>query len=219
MRIPGVTARNGVPPPMPLIPIARRITHQPRHMRGDAGGLLAKLGLPAPVGQLTAEFLDQVASIGRAEFPVLMLGGDSDELRATARTLHKTSPRACHSYAEINCLAHRENDLALELFGSEAEATPESKHVRVGLFERCHQGTVFLSEIMGLTRRWQAGLVDLIDEQRLCRLGGRSWVRVDVRLIISTSIDVDGALAAGELRTDLYYRLQSLRLGWTLLKR
>ncbi len=220
MGIPNFIVRNDVVTPLAPVPVARRVTPRPRHVRRAAYAFeaRAKSSVDRP-GHATSlagakclrdEFLTQVALLSRVEFPVLLLGGNHTEARAVARLLHTTSPRASHPFAEVNCLASREASLALELFGSEGTTPPGTKHIKVGLFERCHQGTVFLSEIVGLPRRWQARLVDLLDEKRLCRLGGSSWVNVDVRVIMSTSMNVEWALATGELRTDLYYRMQIL---------
>ncbi len=214
-------ARNDAVTPFATVPTERRVTPRPGHMQGAAYDIETGGGLglgfrpegaesPPRTKGVRHELLTQVALLSRVELPVLLLGGNRAEAGAVAHLLHKTSPRAGRIFAEVNCLGLHEADVGLELFGSESAITSGTKRIKAGRFERCHHGTVFLSEIVGLPNRWQARLVDLLDDKRLCRLGGNSWVNVDVRLILSTSMNVEWALAAGELRRDLYYRVQTL---------
>lgn len=87
----------------------------------------------------------------------------------------------------------------------------------MGILETRHGGTVFLDGITALAWRLQARLLDLLDERRLCRKEVRAWVHVDVRILASTSMNIEYALAAGKLREDLYRRMESLTLYLPLL--
>ncbi len=220
MNLSSIIARNDATAPAAPVPGERSFAPRLRRPRGTSyafevggmpglGGRPGQATSPAKPGKFRREFLSQVALLSRVELPILLRGGSRAEASTVAELLHRTSPRAGRPCAEIDCLSLHESALALELFGSEAATSPGTC-TKVGLFERCHQGTVFLSEIVGLPSQWQARLLDLLDDQRLCRLGGSSWVSVDVRLVISTSMNVEWALATGELRTDLYYRMQGL---------
>ncbi len=221
MGSPSVVVSNVAVMPGVRVSTERRMTRRPRRMRRaaytfEAGGEPGLGGLPGDARSLGRTpgvrngILTRVALLSRVELPVLLLAGDRAEASVVAQLLHKTSPRAARAFVEVDCLGLHETDVGPEMFGSEAATLPGAKRIKVGLFERCHHGTVFLSEIVGLPSRWQARLVDLLDEKRLCRLGGSSWVNVDVRLVLSTSMNVKRALATGELRADLYYRMQTL---------
>jgi transcriptional regulator with PAS, ATPase and Fis domain len=150
------------------------------------------------------------SKMAATDFPLLLDATSMPEARATALQIHQASPRAGHPFAEVNCAALSEEALELELFGYDVRTDFETRQIRTGVLERCHGGTVLLAEITALPSRLQARLLDLLDDRRLSRLGGDSWVEADTRLLFASPMDAEMAMAAGMIRSDLYYRLHKL---------
>lgn len=155
---------------------------------------------------------DQVLRIARVEVPVLITGESGTGKEIIAHLLHKHSPRAKKRFLKINCAAIPEDLLESELFGYEAGAFTGATSSKPGYFEQCDHGTILLDEIGEMPPRLQAKLLQVLQEQRFFRLGGRAPVSVDVRILAATNVDVKAAVEQGRMRLDLYYRLNAFNI-------
>jgi transcriptional regulator with PAS, ATPase and Fis domain len=129
-----------------------------------------------------------------------------------ARLIHKLSPRAHRTFLKVNCAAVPGDLLESELFGYEAGAFTGANHAKPGKFELCNKGTILLDEIGEMPPLLQAKLLHVLQDQQFSRLGGRTVIKVDVRILAATNIDIPEALANKRLREDLYYRLNAFTL-------
>jgi two-component system, NtrC family, response regulator AtoC len=155
---------------------------------------------------------DQVRQVANVDVPVLMLGESGSGKEVVARLIHKLSPRAHRPLRKVNCAALPGELLESELFGYEAGAFTGATRAKPGQFELCDKGTILLDEIGEMPPGLQAKLLHVLQDQSFCRLGGRSMVSVDVRILAATNVDVERALASQKLRPDLYYRLNAFTL-------
>ncbi len=155
---------------------------------------------------------DQVRQVANVDIPVLMLGESGTGKEVVARLIHKLSPRAHRPLRKVNCAALPSELLESELFGYEAGAVTGATRPKPGQFELCDKGTILLDEIGEMPPGLQAKLLHVLQDRSFCRLGGRSMVSVDVRILAATNIDVQLAIASQKLRPDLYYRLNAFTL-------
>jgi two-component system response regulator AtoC len=155
---------------------------------------------------------EQVKRIARVEVPVLITGESGTGKEIIAQLLHKHSARAKKRFLKINCAAIPEELLESELFGYEAGAFTGATTSKPGYFEQCDHGTILLDEIGEMPPRLQAKLLQVLQEQRFFRLGGKAPVTVDVRILAATNVDVKLAVEQGRLRLDLYYRLNAFNI-------
>ncbi len=155
---------------------------------------------------------EQVKRIARVEVPVLITGESGTGKEVIAHLLHKYSPRAKKRFLKINCAAIPEELLESELFGYEAGAFTGASSSKPGYFEQCDHGTILLDEIGEMPPRLQAKLLQVLQEQRFFRLGGKAPVTVDVRILAATNVDVKLAVEQGRMRLDLYYRLNAFNI-------
>jgi transcriptional regulator with PAS, ATPase and Fis domain len=114
---------------------------------------------------------------------------------------------------KVNCAAVPADLLESELFGYEAGAFTGATHAKPGKFELCNKGTILLDEIGEMPPLLQAKLLHVLQDQQFSRLGSRSVVKVDVRILAATNINIPEALATKRLREDLYYRLNAFTLN------
>jgi DNA-binding NtrC family response regulator len=154
----------------------------------------------------------QAALVANVDIPVLMLGESGTGKEVMARLIHKLSPRAHRTFLKVNCAAVPADLLESELFGYEAGAFTGATHAKPGKFELCNKGTILLDEIGEMPPSLQAKLLHVLQDQQFSRLGSRSVVKVDVRILAATNINIPEALAAKRLREDLYYRLNAFTL-------
>jgi DNA-binding NtrC family response regulator len=138
---------------------------------------------------------------------VLISGESGTGKELVAQTVHELSPRASHPYVAINCAAIPETLLESEIFGHEKGAFTGAMERRVGCFELAHHGTLFLDEIAEMVPATQVKLLRVLQERTFRRLGGRQELQVDVRIIAATNHDPREAVQKGNLREDLFYRL------------
>ena len=137
--------------------------------------------------------------------------GTGKELLASA--IHNASTRAKQPYIAINCAAMPENLLESELFGYEEGAfTGARKNGKAGLFEHAHQGTLFLDEIEDMSPSLQVKLLRVLQEKEIMRVGGTKIINVDVRIIAATNVNIETMVKNGQIRKDLYYRLNTMQL-------
>jgi two-component system, NtrC family, response regulator AtoC len=155
---------------------------------------------------------NQVNQVAGVEVPVLMLGESGTGKEVVARLIHKLSPRRHRTFLKVNCAALPADLLESELFGYEAGAFTGALKSKPGKFELCDKGTILLDEIGEMPPGLQAKLLHVLQDQSFSRLGSRTMVEVDVRILAATNIDVQQALAAKKLREDLYYRLNAFTI-------
>src|SRR3984893_147374 len=154
----------------------------------------------------------QAALVANVDIPVLMLGESGTGKEVVARLIHKLSPRAHRTFLKVNCAAVPGDLLESELFGYEAGAFTGATHTKPGKFELCNKGTILLDEIGEMPPLLQAKLLHVLQDQQFSRLGSRSVIKVDVRILAATNINIPEALASKRLREDLYYRLNAFTL-------
>ncbi len=154
----------------------------------------------------------QAALVANVDIPVLMLGESGTGKEVMARLIHKLSPRAHRTFLKVNCAAVPADLLESELFGYEAGAFTGANHAKPGKFEICNKGTILLDEIGEMPPSLQAKLLHVLQDQQFSRLGSRSVIKVDVRILAATNINIPEALANKSLREDLYYRLNAFTL-------
>ena len=155
----------------------------------------------------------QAALVANVDIPVLLLGESGTGKEVLARLIHKLSPRAHRTFLKVNCAAVPADLLESELFGYEPGAFTGATHAKPGKFELCNKGTILLDEIGEMPPLLQAKLLHVLQDQQFSRLGSRSVIKVDVRILAATNINIPEALASKRLREDLYYRLNAFTLS------
>src|SRR5207253_9749822 len=154
----------------------------------------------------------QVSLVAKVDVPVLLLGESGVGKEILARLIHKMSIRAHRPLLKVNCAALPAELLESELFGYDAGAFTGAQRSKPGKFEQCNKGTILLDEIGEMSPNLQAKLLHVLQDQEFSRLGGRSSVKVNVRILAATNIDVQQAIASKQLREDLYYRLNAFTI-------
>jgi Nif-specific regulatory protein len=150
---------------------------------------------------------EKVALVGPRNTTVLLRGESGTGKELLARAIHFASPRAEAPFVAINCAALPEATLESELFGHERGAFTGAVGTRKGRFELADGGTIFLDEIGELRPATQVKLLRVLQERSFERVGGSKTLSCDVRVLAATHADLEQAIAAGEFREDLYYRL------------
>jgi DNA-binding NtrC family response regulator len=149
---------------------------------------------------------------------VLITGESGTGKELVARAIYQHSNRARAPFLVINCAAIPENLLESELFGHEKGAFTGAERRRIGKFEQCSGGTIFLDEIGDMPPTTQAKILRLLQDQSFERVGGNETVRTDVRLIAATHRDLKAWSAEGKFRPDLYYRLSVFTISLPALR-
>jgi two-component system nitrogen regulation response regulator GlnG len=197
--------------------------HQLRRVVGEALDVARRMREPAVVAE-TAEGADVEGAIvgtcpamrevykaiGRVadqNVIVLITGESGTGKELVARAVYQHSGRSRAPFLAINCAAIPENLLESELFGHEKGSFTGADRRRIGKFEQCNGGTIFLDEIGDMPLVTQGKVLRLLQDQRFERVGGNETIQSDVRLIAATNRDLKAASADGKFRPDLYYRL------------
>jgi two-component system response regulator FlrC len=145
--------------------------------------------------------------VAKSDITVLLSGESGTGKEVAARAIHKNSLRADKPFVAINCAAISESLLEAELFGHEKGAFTGATDRRLGKFELADKGTLLLDEVSEMAVSLQAKLLRTIQEREIDRIGGRSPVTIDVRIIATTNRDLLSEVKKGRFREDLYYRL------------
>jgi two-component system, NtrC family, response regulator AtoC len=161
---------------------------------------------------LMAKVRSSISQVARVDVPVLLLGESGVGKEVVARRIHCLSRRADRTLLIVNCAALPAELLESELFGYEVGAFTGAVRSKPGQFELCNKGTILLDEIGELPPSLQAKLLHVLQGGQFSRLGGRSLIEVDVRILAATNVNVPQALASKRLREDLYYRLSALTI-------
>jgi DNA-binding NtrC family response regulator len=169
----------------------------------------------APVIQ---EVCKQIGRAAPQDVNVLILGESGTGKELVARAIYHHSKRADRPFLAINCAALPEGIIESELFGHERGAFTGADRQRIGKFEQCRDGTVFLDEIGDMTLAAQAKMLRLLQEQTFERVGGSESIRTRVRVIAATNQNLEQRIAAGQFRADLFYRLQGVTISLPALR-
>lgn len=146
------------------------------------------------------------------DLPVLVTGETGTGKELAAHALHALSGRAGKPFIAVNCGAIPANLVQSELFGHERGSFTGADKRQIGVFESAHGGTVFLDEVGDLPPEAQTSLLRVLQEGTFERVGSSQPLRADVRVLAATHVELEHAVAQGRFRSDLYYRLNVLRL-------
>jgi two-component system, NtrC family, response regulator len=173
---------------------------------GSADTVLGSIVTAAPEMQKVAKTIERVAS---ADVSVMLLGASGTGKELLARAVHEKSGRK-GEFIAINCAAIPENLLEAELFGYERGAFTGAVKSNVGKIELAQGGTLFLDEVGDIPLPLQVKLLRFLQERVIERIGGRSGIAVDTRIVCATHQDLEAMIAGGRFREDLYYRLAEI---------
>lgn len=170
-----------------------------KHVIGDSPALKATLAKAARI-------------MTHGDVTVLIRGETGTGKEVIARALHDGGPRANEPFVTVNCAAIPSNLLESELFGHEKGAFTDAKQTRIGLFEEADRGTLFLDEVGHLPFHLQGKLLRALEDKHIRRVGGTRDRKIDTRILTATHVDLPQAIARGEFRQDLFYRLNVVAL-------
>jgi DNA-binding NtrC family response regulator len=180
----------------------RQVVALTRQLR-DSGKLGALVGTSKPMQDVMRE-VEQVAPSSAS---VLITGETGSGKEVLARTIHQLSPRANRPFIAVNCSAIPESLMESEIFGHERGAFTGAAERRLGCFELADGGTLMLDEIGEMPAATQAKLLRVLEDHKVRRLGSKVETPVDVRVLAATNKEPEKAVEKGELRQDLYFRL------------
>ncbi|HXH06374.1 MAG TPA: sigma 54-interacting transcriptional regulator [Vicinamibacterales bacterium] len=153
------------------------------------------------------EVRDLIERVADTDVTVLVRGESGTGKELVARAIHAASSRRARPFVKVNCAALPAELLESELFGFERGAFTGAIQQKPGKFEFANHGTMFLDEISELPPALQAKLLHVLQDGEFSRLGGRQDLRVDVRVLAATNRDLEGAVADGQFREDLFFRI------------
>jgi DNA-binding NtrC family response regulator len=185
----------------------KQLTTLTRELR-DSGRLGELVGASKPMQELMR--LVELAAPSSAS--VLITGETGSGKEIAARSIHRLSPRAGQAFVAINCSAIPETLMESEIFGHEKGAFTGAAERRLGCFELADGGTLLLDEIGEMPAPTQAKLLRVLEDHKVRRLGSKTETPVDVRVVAATNKDPEQAVAKGQIRQDLYFRLNVFHL-------
>ena len=179
------------------------------HRRLREAGILGQL-----VGhsKKMQEVMSVIATVAPSRASVLITGESGTGKELAARTLHELSPRKGKPFVAVNCAAIPETLMESEIFGHEKGAFTGAVERRMGCFELADGGTLLLDEIGEMPAQTQAKLLRVLEDSKLRRLGSKNETSVDVRVLAATNKVPAEAVSKGELRSDLYFRLNVVQI-------
>jgi len=189
----------------------RSLQVENRNLRAQ---LQQTLGLDNIIGRSPAmtQVYELVKKAARSEANILVLGESGTGKELIARAIHANSPRVGHAFVPVDCASLPEQLLESELFGHEKGAFTGADRTKPGLIEVAHRGTLFLDEIAELPSTLQVKLLRALQERQIRRVGSTSMVDVDVRFVSATNRDLRDAIARGQFREELYYRVNVIAI-------
>jgi DNA-binding NtrC family response regulator len=159
------------------------------------------------------EIYELIEKAARSHATVLLLGESGTGKELVARALHYNSSRSNKRFVAVSCAALPNELLESELFGHEKGSFTGAQWQRIGRFELADGGTLFLDEIGDISQNVQTKMLRVLQEREIDRVGGSKPIKVDVRLVSATNRDLPDAIAKGEFREDLYYRLRVVEIN------
>jgi len=186
----------------------RRLERDNLRLRTEVSERVEIIGESTEIVALRRQVDRAAPSNGR----VLIFGENGTGKELVARRIHALSGRSEAPFVEVNCAAIPEELIESELFGHVKGAFTDAKTDRVGCFELADHGTLFLDEIANISLQQQAKLLRVLETGEIQRVGSSKVRRVDARVISATNANLPGAVAAGEFREDLLYRLNTVRI-------
>ena len=175
---------------------------------------LGIIGQSAPM----QEVFKTIGQLAASDATALITGESGTGKELVARAIYSHSQRSSQPYLAINCAAIPENLLESELFGHEKGAFTGANTQRIGKFEQCDGGTIFLDEIGDMTLATQTKILRVLQNGTFERVGGNQPVKVDVRVIAATNKPLEKAVEEGDFREDLFYRLNVVRIQLPALR-
>src|SRR5436190_5653256 len=158
------------------------------------------------------EVYKAVGRVAPQTVAVLIRGESGTGKEIIARAIYQHSDRRSQPFLAVNCAALPDALLESELFGHEKGSFTGADHRRIGKFEQCNGGTIFLDEVGDMAPLVQAKLLRMLQEQRFERVGGNETITTDVRIIVATNRDLEAMIAESTFRPDLYYRLNGFTI-------
>ena len=186
----------------PDAPVPNQPAHPERRARISTGAR-ELLGM----SEKMREVRDLISRVADTDVTVLVRGESGTGKELVARAIHSASPRRQRTFVKVNCAALPSELLESELFGFERGAFTGAIQHKPGKFEFAHEGTMFLDEISEMHPPLQSKLLQVLQDGEFARLGGRQDVHVDVRILAATNRDLELAVAEGQFREDLFFRL------------
>ncbi|MBN2069522.1 MAG: sigma-54-dependent Fis family transcriptional regulator [Opitutales bacterium] len=164
------------------------------------------------------EVFKVIGQVAASPVTVLITGESGTGKELVARGIHRHSHLSGTSFMAVNCAAIHENLIESELFGHEKGAFTGAAQQRIGVFEQCDGGTIFLDEIGDMALATQTKILRALQEGEIQRVGGTGTIKVSVRLIAATNKDLEKMVAEKTFREDLYYRLNVVRIRMPALR-
>jgi DNA-binding NtrC family response regulator len=185
----------------------RRLVQKVNYLRGGPGAE----GIVGESGSMK-EIFTTIEKVAGSNATVLIIGETGTGKELIAEAIHHSSPRRDNNFVKMNCASLTDTLLESELFGHEKGAFTGAERQRIGRFELANEGTLFLDEVGNMSPSTQAKVLRAIQEQEFERVGGSRTIRVDVRIVAATNVDLPAAIAEGKFREDLFYRLNVVSL-------
>jgi len=189
----------------------RRLSSEVEELRAE---LSTRYGFNEIVGispKLQAVFR-HMAKVAPIDATVLIEGESGTGKEMVARAIHRKSLRASKSFVAVNCGAIPQALFESEFFGHERGAFTDAREARTGRFEQAQGGTLFLDEVGELPLDTQVKLLRALQEKEITKVGGRASIKLDVRVIAATNVELQRSVERGRFREDLYWRLNVVRL-------
>jgi len=164
------------------------------------------------------EVMSLIGLVAPSTASVLIAGESGTGKELAARTIHQLSPRSSKPFVAVNCAAIPETLMESEIFGHEKGAFTGAVERRVGCFELADEGTLLLDEIGEMPVGTQAKLLRVLEDSKVRRLGSKSEISVNVRVLAATNKVPEEAVAKGQLRRDLFFRLNVVNIAMPLLR-
>jgi DNA-binding NtrC family response regulator len=156
---------------------------------------------------LLLSIFDHITQVAPADTTVIITGESGTGKESIAASIHHLSSRKNQPFIKVNCSALPSGLIESELFGHEKGAFTNASERRIGKFEQAHNGTLFLDEIGEMPMEMQVKLLRALQEKEIERVGGKSTVKINVRIITATNRNLEKEVAEGRFRLDLYYRI------------
>lgn len=162
--------------------------------------------------QLMQDLYTTIETISPSDVTVLITGESGTGKEIVAQALHRNSARCAKPLIKLSCAALPDNLLEDELFGHDKGAFTDAKERKLGRFEMADGGSIFLDDIDDMSLRTQVKLLRVLQEREFERLGGTKTIKIDVRVITATKVDLSMMVRQGRFRDDLYFRLHVIEL-------